>query len=98
MPLRIAIFGQAAFGRDVLARLAGAGHEIVGVHVPPDRGRPDPLAEEAQRRGLPLFRHARYRRRGEAIPERVAEVRALGADLNVLPYTTVILPLEIVEA
>jgi methionyl-tRNA formyltransferase len=98
MPLRVAIFGQAAFGRDVLARIAEAGHEVVGVHVPPDRGRPDPLAEEAERRGLPLFRHARYRRRGEAIPELVAEVRALGADLNVLPYTTVILPVEIVEA
>jgi methionyl-tRNA formyltransferase len=98
MPLRVAIFGQAAFGRDVLARLVDAGHEIVGVHVPPDRGRPDPLAEEAQRRGLHLVRHARYRRRGEAIPELVTEHRALGAELNVLPYTTVILPVEIVEA
>jgi methionyl-tRNA formyltransferase len=98
MPLRVAIFGQAAFGRDVLARLAEAGHEIVGVHVPPDRGRPDPLAEEAERRGLPLFRHVRYRRRSEAIPELVEEVRALGADLHVMPYTTVILPAEIVEA
>ena len=98
MALRIAIFGQAAFGRDVLARIAGAGHEIVGVHVPPDRGRPDPLAEEAARRGLRVFRHARYRRRGEAIPELAAEYRALGAELNVLPYTTVILPVEIVEA
>jgi methionyl-tRNA formyltransferase len=33
-----------------------------------------------------------------AIPERVAEYRALGAELNVMPYTTVILPPEIVEA
>lgn len=98
MGLRIAIFGQAAFGRDVLAHLAGAGHEIVGVHVPPDRGRPDPLAEEAARRRLRLFRHARYRRRGEAVPELLAEYRTLGAELNVLPYTTVILPVEIVEA
>ena len=97
MGLRIAIFGQAAFGRDVLAHLAGAGHEIVGVHVPPDRGRPDPLAEEAARRRLRLFRHARYRRRGEAVPELLAEYRTLGAELNVLPYTTVILPVEIVR-
>ena len=45
MPLRIAIFGQAPFGRDVSIRLAEAGHEIVGVHVPPDAGeRIDPLA------------------------------------------------------
>jgi methionyl-tRNA formyltransferase len=96
--LRIAIFGQAAFGRDVLARVAEKGHEIVGVYVPPDGGRPDPLAEEAQARGCRLLRHRRFRRQGQAIPERVEEYRALGADLNLLPYTTVILPLEILEA
>lgn len=98
MALRIAIFGQAPFGRDVLVRLVEAGHEIVAVHVPPDAGgRPDPLAEEARTRGLRLFRYKGYRRGGQAIPERVEEYRALGADLNVLPFTTVILPPEIVD-
>ena len=98
MPLRIAVFGQAPFGRDVCVRLAQAGHELVGVHVPPDGGgRADPLAEEAQARGWPLFRYKGYRRAGRAIEERVAEYRALGADLNVLPFTTVILPPEIAD-
>lgn len=98
MSLRIAVFGQAPFGRDVLMRLADAGHEIVAVHVPPDAGaRPDPLAEEAQARGFRLFRYKGYRRAGEAIASRVAEYRALGAELNVLPFTTVILPPEIVD-
>jgi len=98
MALRIALFGQAAFARDVLVGLLDAGHEIVAVYGPPDRGRPDPLAEEATSRGLALFRHRRFRRGGEAIPELVDEYRNLGADLNVLPFTTVILPPEIVEA
>lgn len=97
MPLRIALFGQAAFARDVLLGLLEAGHELVAVYAPPDRGRPDPLAEEAAARGLRLLRHRRFRRRGEAIPELVDEYRRLGADLNVLPFTTVILPPEIVE-
>ncbi len=98
MSLRIAIFGQAPFGRDVTERLAEAGHEIVGVHVPPDAGsRKDPLAELADERGWPLFRYKGYRRRGEARVERVEEYRALGAELNVLPFTTVILPPEIVD-
>ena len=58
MSLRIAIFGQAPFGRDVTARLAEAGHEIVGVHVPPDAGsRVDPLAALAEERGWPLARY-----------------------------------------
>jgi methionyl-tRNA formyltransferase len=98
MALRIALFGQAAFARDVLLGLLDAGHEIVAVYGPPDGGRPDPLAEEAATRGLPLLRHRRFRRKGEAIPGLVDEYRSLGADLNVLPFTTVILPPEIVEA
>ncbi|MBW2313819.1 MAG: methionyl-tRNA formyltransferase [Deltaproteobacteria bacterium] len=99
MSLRIAIFGQAPFGKDVTTRLLDDGHEVVGVHVPPDAGgRADPLAAEAEARGLPLFRHRRFRRKGEALPELVEEYLALGADLNVMPFTTVILPPEIVDA
>lgn len=80
-------------------RLAEAGHEIVGVHVPPDAGgRRDPLADAAGEKGWPLFRYKGYRRKGQAIAERVDEYLALGAELNVLPFTTVILPPEIINA
>jgi methionyl-tRNA formyltransferase len=97
MSLRIALFGQAPFGRDALVRLIEAGHDVVGVYAPPAGARPDPLAAEAEQRGLPLIRHARFRRKGEAIPELVEEHRKLGADLNVLAFVTVILPTEIVD-
>ncbi len=96
--MRIAYFGQAPFGRDVLVRLLDAGHEVVGVYAPPAGARPDPLAEEAEKRGLPLFRHASLRRKGAPIPERVAEHAALRADLDVLAFVTMILPAEIVDA
>jgi methionyl-tRNA formyltransferase len=98
MPLRIAYFGQAPFGRDVLVRLIDAGHEIVGVYAPPEGKRPDPLAEEAESRGLPLFRHKAMRKKGEPIPARVEEHRTLGADLNVLAFVTMILPEAVVDA
>ena len=97
MSLRIALFGQAPFGRDTLVRLVEAGHDVVGVYVPPAGARPDPLAAEAEQRGLPLIRHPRFRRKGAAIPELVEEHRKLGADLNVLAFVTVILPPEIVD-
>nr|NIU73791.1 hypothetical protein [Gammaproteobacteria bacterium] len=71
MPLRIALFGQAAFARDVLVGLLDAGHDLVGVYAPPEAARPDPLAEEAKERGLRLLRHRRFRRKGQAIPELV---------------------------
>ncbi len=101
MSLRIAYFGQAPFGRDVLVRLSEAGHQVVGVYAPPTRPgvRADPLAEEAEKRGLRLFRHAAMRKKtGEPIASRIAEHAALGADLNVLAFVTMILPAEIVEA
>jgi methionyl-tRNA formyltransferase len=99
-PLKIAVFGQAPFGRDVTARIADAGHEIVAVHVPPSKGRPDPLAELAEERGWPLFRYKAYRRKGtgEPIAERVDEYLAVGAELNLMPFTTAILPPVIVDA
>jgi methionyl-tRNA formyltransferase len=97
MPLRIALFGQAAFAKDVLVRLLDAGHELVGVYAPP-AVKPDPLAEEAEKRGLRTFRYKAFRRQGSAIAERVAEYAALGAELNVMPFTTAILPPEIVQA
>ena len=97
MALRIALFGQAAFGKDVLVRLADARHQIVGVYAPPDTGRPDPLAMEADERGFALFRHKFFRRKGEAIPDLVAAHRGLEADLNVLAFVTAILPPEIVD-
>jgi len=96
--MRIAYFGQAPFGRDVLVRLLDAGHEVVGVYAPPPGARPDPLAEEAEKRGLRLLRPKTLRRQGAAIPERVAEHAALGAELNVLAFVTIILPPEIVDA
>jgi methionyl-tRNA formyltransferase len=101
MPLRIAYFGQAPFGRDVLVRLLEAGHEVAGVYAPPARAgaKEDPLAEEAAKRGLALFRHAAMRKKsGEPIASRIAEHAALKADLNVLAFVTMILPPEIVDA
>lgn len=96
--LKLAIFGQAPFGKDVTEGLVAAGHEIVGVYAPPEGARPDPLAALAEERGWPLLRHERFRSKGVAIPELVDEYLALGADLNVMPFTTVILPPEIVDA
>jgi methionyl-tRNA formyltransferase len=97
MGLRIAIFGQAAFGREVTERLADAGHEIVGVYAPPEASRPDPLAQLADQRSWRLFRYERFQRGGSAIPERVDEYRSLGAELNVMPFTTAILPEPITD-
>lgn len=98
MGLRIGLFGQAPFGRDVAVRLAEDGHEIVYTHVPPDRpGRVDPLAAEAAERGWPIVRHKAFRRKGEPIADRVDEFLAADVELCVMAFVTVILPPAIVE-
>ena len=99
MALRIALFGQAVFGRDCLDRLIEKGHAIVGVFAPPEGGRPDALAERAGELSLPVVRRRYYRKKtGEAISAALEAYRALEAELNVLASVQVFLPAEIVDA
>ncbi len=101
MALRIAYFGQAAFGKDVFDRLVADGHEIAAVYTPPEGKRPDPLAEAARERGDVLVQAKRFRRKAgsgfEPIPELLEQYRKLDAQLNVLAFVTAILPPEIVD-
>jgi methionyl-tRNA formyltransferase len=99
MSLRIALFGQAAFGKETLERLRAAGHEIAGVFAPPDAGRPDALAQRAGELGVPVIRRRFYRKKtGEPIAAALEEHAALGADLNVLASVQVFLPRELTDA
>ena len=93
--MRIAVIGQAAFGKDVLASLADKGENIIGVYCPPDReGRPfDPIKQEAVERDIPVFQFRRMRRKVaiEAFLE-------LNVDLCVMAFVTDIVPDKILEA
>ena len=53
--MRIVLFGQAAFGKDVLAALLEAGEEVVGVSTPGAGNRPDPLFEAATEHRIPVI-------------------------------------------
>ena len=99
MKLRIALFGQAAFGVDALERLRANGHTLAGVFAPPDGARPDPLAARALELGLPLVRRKFYRKKsGEPIQAALDEHAALGAELNVLASVQVFLPRALTDA
>lgn len=99
MSLRIALFGQAAFGKETLERVRANGHVVAGVFTPPDAGRPDALAARARELGIPVVQRRFYRKKtGEPIPAALEEHRALRADLNVLASVQVFLPREITDA
>lgn len=53
--MRIALFGQAAFGKDVFDALVAAGEEVVGVSTPAPGPRPDPLFEAARAAHIPVI-------------------------------------------
>lgn len=93
--MRIAVIGQAAFGKDVLAALADNGENVIGVFCPPDReGRPaDPIKQEAEERGISVFQFRRMRRKVA-----IDAFLGLNADLCVMAFVTDIVPDAILEA
>ena len=53
--MRIVLFGQAAFGKDVFDQLVAAGEDVVGVSTPAQGSRPDPLYEAAFQAKVPII-------------------------------------------
>jgi methionyl-tRNA formyltransferase len=93
--VRIALIGQAAFAAKALETLIEQGHEIAHVYAPPDppAGRPDALKEKALALKLPLSQPATFK--GD---EAYEQFRAVGADLAVLAFVTLIVPERILYA
>ncbi|KAM5148548.1 cytosolic 10-formyltetrahydrofolate dehydrogenase [Mantella aurantiaca] len=97
--MRIAVIGQSLFGKEVYKQLVKEGHQVVGVFTIPDKdGKADPLGSEAERDGVPVFKYSRWRVKGQAIPEVVEEFKALEAELNVLPFCSQFIPMEVIDA
>ncbi|XP_038668029.1 cytosolic 10-formyltetrahydrofolate dehydrogenase [Scyliorhinus canicula] len=96
--MKIAVIGQSLFGQEVYKELKKAGHEIVGIFTIPDKdGKEDPLAAEGAKDGTRLFKYARWRVKGKAIPEIVNEYTSLRPELNVLPFCSQFIPMEVID-
>ena len=55
------------------------------------------LATEAEKDGVAVFKFPRWRVKGQAIPEVVAQYKAMGAELNVLPFCSQFIPMEVID-
>lgn len=96
--MKLAVIGQSQFGLEVYQELKKAGHEIVGIFTIPDKdGKQDPLAAEGARDGTRVFKYPRWRVKGEAVAEVVREYTSLGAQLNVLPFCSQFIPMEVID-
>ncbi|XP_028809798.1 mitochondrial 10-formyltetrahydrofolate dehydrogenase [Denticeps clupeoides] len=96
--LKLALIGQSLFGQEVYSLLQQQGHKVVGVFTVPDKdGKADPLAAAAEKDGTPVFKFPRWRVKGKPIPEVVEAYRAVGAELNVLPFCTQFIPMNVID-
>lgn len=97
--LRIAIIGQSNFAADVLELILDGGYEVVGVFTVADKGsREDVLATVAKQNDIPVFKFSAWRRKGIAIPEVLEQYRSVNATLNVLPFCSQFIPMEVIDA
>nr|AAR88547.1 RE12154p [Drosophila melanogaster] len=99
LKMRIAIIGQSNFAADVLELLLDRSNiQIVGVFTIPDKGsREDILATTATIHNIPVFKFACWRRKGVALPEVLEQYKSVGATLNVLPFCSQFIPMEVIN-
>ena len=92
--MRIAIIGQAAFGKAVLEALTANGqNEIVGVFTPTSKGhKDDPIVEAAKSLALPLYQFDSFKG-----SDAIEQFKALEPDLAVMAFVTQIVPMEILR-
>uniref|UniRef100_A0A671PDQ5 10-formyltetrahydrofolate dehydrogenase n=1 Tax=Sinocyclocheilus anshuiensis TaxID=1608454 RepID=A0A671PDQ5_9TELE len=97
--MKIAVIGQSLFGQEVYKELKKDGHMIVGVFTIPDKdGKMDPLGKSlAEKDGVPVFKFPLWRLKGKAITEVVDQYKAVGAELNVLPFCSQFIPMEVID-
>uniref|UniRef100_A0A8C0UF00 10-formyltetrahydrofolate dehydrogenase n=1 Tax=Cyanistes caeruleus TaxID=156563 RepID=A0A8C0UF00_CYACU len=96
--LKLALIGQSIFGQEVYNKLRKEGHKVVGVFTVPDKnGQADPLALAAEKDGTPVFKFPKWRAKGKPIQEVVAAYKSVGAELNVLPFCTQFIPMDVID-
>lgn len=96
--LKVAIIGQSTFAAEVYKTLKRDGHRITGVFTVPDKGnREDPLAITAKADDTPVFKIKAWRSKGAALPEILDLYRGIDVDLNVLPFCTQFIPMEVIN-
>ncbi|CAO2581267.1 Mitochondrial 10-formyltetrahydrofolate dehydrogenase [Lemmus lemmus] len=97
--LKLALIGQSLFGKEVYSHLQKEGHRVVGVFTVPDKdGKADPLALAAEKDGTPVFKFPRWRVKGKTIKEVAEAYQSVGAELNVLPFCTQFIPMDVIDS
>ncbi|XP_076756533.1 mitochondrial 10-formyltetrahydrofolate dehydrogenase [Xylocopa sonorina] len=96
--LKVAIIGQSPFAAEVYKLLKQNGHQITGVFTIPDNGnREDALAVTAKADNTPVFKIKSWRSKGATLPEILKLYKGIEVDLNVLPFCSQFIPMEVIN-
>lgn len=96
--LKVAIIGQSNFAAEVYKLLKQNGHKITGVFTIPDKlNREDSLAATAKADNTSVFKIKAWRSKGVPLPEILDLYKSIEVDLNVLPYCTQFIPMEVID-
>ncbi|XP_012059561.1 PREDICTED: cytosolic 10-formyltetrahydrofolate dehydrogenase [Atta cephalotes] len=96
--LKVAIIGQSPFAAEVYKLLRQNGHQVTGVFTIPDKGnREDPLATTAKADNTPVFKIKAWRSKGVILPEILELYKGIEVDLNVLPFCSQYIPMEVIN-
>ncbi|PSN58464.1 Cytosolic 10-formyltetrahydrofolate dehydrogenase [Blattella germanica] len=96
--LKIAIIGQSTFAAEVYKLLRKDGHKVVGVFTVPDKNnREDPLATTAIADSVPVYKVKAWRKNGKPITEILSKYKSVKADLNVLPFCSQFIPMDVIN-
>jgi formyltetrahydrofolate dehydrogenase len=97
--MKIALIGQSVFASTLYSLLRENGHEVVGIFTIPDtaNGREDPLATVGKEDNVPVFKFKSWRVKGVIIPSVFEDYKSVGAELNILPYCSQFIPMEVIN-
>lgn len=54
-------------------------------------------AQSAEEDGVPVFKFKRWRQKGKPLPEVLAQYKGVGAELNVLPFCSQFIPMDVIN-
>ena len=97
------VSGQSQFAGEVYKKVIENGHHVVGVFTIPDKlggadagAKEDPVASLAAKDGVKVFKYKSWRKKGSVRPEILEEYKSVRANLNVMPYCSQFIPMEVI--
>jgi len=75
-----------------------SGKSSLCIDLPDVGGKPDPLGAQSEQDGVPTFKFNRWRAKGKTVPEIFDQYQSVKADLNVLPFCTQFIPMDVINS